>query len=33
MGKTKCGVLVASEYIQKAVDKGQIGFKRKNVRC
>ncbi len=33
MGKTKCSVLVASEYIQKAVDKGQIGFKRKNVRC
>lgn len=23
----------ATEYIQKAIDKGRIGFKRKNVRC
>ncbi len=33
MGKKKCAVPVASEYIQKASDKGQLGFKRKNVRC
>lgn len=31
--KTKCTVPLASEAIQKAVDKGQLGFKRKNVRC
>ena len=31
--KTKCSVPLASEAIQKAVDKGQLGFKRKNVRC
>lgn len=31
--KTKCNVPLASEAIQKAVDKGQLGFKRKNVRC
>ena len=31
--KTKSKVLHASENIQKAVDKGQIGFKRKHVRC
>lgn len=32
-GKNKCSVPVAAEEIQKAVDKGRIGFKRKNVRC
>lgn len=32
-GKTKCSVPVALEEIQKAVTKGRIGFKRKNVRC
>ncbi|MGN6714169.1 DNA alkylation repair protein [Anaerocolumna jejuensis] len=32
-GKTKCSVPVAADEIQKAVDKGRIGFKRKNVRC
>jgi 3-methyladenine DNA glycosylase AlkD len=31
--KTKSKFLLASETIQKAVDKGQIGFKRKYVRC
>ena len=28
--KTKCNVPLASEAIQKAVDRGQLGFKRKN---
>ncbi|MEL7564791.1 MAG: DNA alkylation repair protein [Dehalobacterium sp.] len=32
-GKTKCSVPVAAAEIQKAVDKGRLGFKRKNVRC
>lgn len=32
-GKTKCSVPVAADEIQKAVDKGRLGFKRKNVRC
>ncbi|KKO55106.1 DNA alkylation repair protein [Paenibacillus sp. DMB20] len=31
--KKKSSFLLASENIQKAVDKGQIGFKRKYVRC
>ena len=31
--KTKSKFLLASENIQKAVDKGQLGFKRKHVRC
>ncbi|CAM4226540.1 DNA alkylation repair protein [Paenibacillus alkaliterrae] len=31
--KTKSKFLLASKNIQKAVDKGQIGFKRKYVRC
>jgi len=31
--KKKSGILHASEAIQKDVDKGQLGFKRKNVRC
>ncbi len=31
--KTKSSVLLTSESIQKGVDKGQLGFKRKNVRC
>ena len=30
---TKSKLLHASENIQKAVDKGQLGFKRKHVRC
>lgn len=33
MGKTSCKTPVALNYIHKAVDKGRIGFKRKNVRC
>jgi hypothetical protein len=32
-GKTKCSIPSAAEEIQKAVDKGRLGFKRKNVRC
>lgn len=32
-GETKYRVPVAAEEIQKAVDKGRLGFKRKNVRC
>ncbi|MET3317504.1 UNVERIFIED_ORG: 3-methyladenine DNA glycosylase AlkD [Peribacillus simplex] len=31
--KKKSSFLRASESIQKEVDKGQLGFKRKNVRC
>jgi hypothetical protein len=32
-GNTKCSVPVAADEIKKAVDKGRLGFKRKNVRC
>jgi 3-methyladenine DNA glycosylase AlkD len=32
-GKTKCHVPAAAVEIQKAVDKGRLGFKRKYVRC
>lgn len=32
-GKNLCPTNVAAEYIQGAVDKGKLGFKRKNVRC
>lgn len=31
--KSKSSFLLASENIQKAVDKGRVGFKRKHVRC
>ncbi|MBH0163958.1 DNA alkylation repair protein [Fictibacillus sp. 7GRE50] len=31
--KKKAKYLLASENIQKAIDKGQVGFKRKYVRC
>ncbi|MGG6311842.1 DNA alkylation repair protein [Paenibacillus macerans] len=31
--KKKSSILLASDSIQKAVDKGQVGFKRKYVRC
>ncbi|MCO0600018.1 DNA alkylation repair protein [Peribacillus butanolivorans] len=31
--KKKSSFLLASESIQKEVNKGQLGFKRKNVRC
>jgi len=31
--KAKSKFLNASENIKKAVDKGQVGFKRKHVRC
>ncbi len=33
MGQTLAPTSVASEYIQNAVDKGRLGFKRKHVRC
>jgi hypothetical protein len=33
MGKKVCQTNVAAEYIQNAVDKGRLGFKRKHVRC
>lgn len=33
VGRDKKTSLLASERIQKAVDKGAIGFKRKHVRC
>ena len=33
MGKNHCQINAAAEYIQNAVDKGRIGFKRKHVRC
>lgn len=32
-GKNKCSVPLAAEEIQKAADKGRLGFKRKHVRC
>lgn len=32
-GKKKSKILLASENIQKAVDRGGLGFKRKYVRC
>lgn len=32
-GKKKSSILLASENIQKHLDRGQLGFKRKNVRC
>ena len=33
MGDTACKVPLATDYIQKAVDKGRIGKKRKTARC
>lgn len=33
MGKTSCKVPLASAHIQKAADKGRLGFKRRGVRC
>ncbi|MCP4439063.1 MAG: DNA alkylation repair protein [Aureispira sp.] len=33
MGKTACKVPLATTYIQKMVDKGSIGKKRKSARC
>ena len=32
-GKKNSSILLAAENIQKAVDRGALGFKRKNVRC
>ena len=31
--KKKSSILLASENIQKEIDRGKIGFKRKYVRC
>lgn len=33
MGDTSCKTPIATEAIQKAIEKQRIGFKRKNVRC
>lgn len=33
MGDTACQVPMASDYIQKVIDKGQTGKKRKTARC
>jgi hypothetical protein len=33
MGQTRCQTNVATEYIQNAINKGKLGFKRKHVRC
>lgn len=33
MGDTSCKTPLATEYIQKAIEKQRIGFKRKSVRC
>lgn len=33
MGNTSCKTPLATDYIQKAADKGRLGFKRRNVRC
>jgi hypothetical protein len=33
MERKLCKTNVAAEYIQNAVDKGKLGFKRKHVRC
>jgi hypothetical protein len=33
MGEKLAPTAVATEYIQNAVDKGRLGFKRKHVRC
>lgn len=33
VGKTGCKVPFAPESIQRAIDKGRLGFKRKGVRC
>jgi hypothetical protein len=32
-GKKESSILLASENIRKAIDRGNLGFKRKNVRC
>ena len=33
MGDTSCKVPVASDYIEKTIKQGRIGFKRKHTRC
>ena len=33
MGGTACKVPLATDYIQKVVDKGRVGKKRKMARC
>lgn len=32
-GKTSCKTPLAVDYIQRAIDKQRLGFKRRNVRC
>ena len=32
-GKTSCKTPLATDYIQRAIEKKRLGFKRKNVRC
>ncbi len=32
-GKTSCKTQLATEYIQKALDQGRLGYKRKGGRC
>ena len=33
MGRTSCSIPLATDYIQRAADKGRLGFKRRSVRC
>ena len=33
MGRTSCKIPLATDYIQRAADKGRLGFKRRSVRC
>lgn len=33
MNGTSCKTPLASDYIQRAIDRNKLGFKRKNVRC
>ena len=33
MGETACKVPLATDYLQKAIQKGRIGKKRKSARC
>lgn len=33
MGKTSCKVPLATTYIQKVIDAGKLGYKKKNARC
>ncbi|MFT7161922.1 MAG: hypothetical protein ACI9GZ_003109, partial [Bacteroidia bacterium] len=33
MGETACKVPLAKDYIQKVVDKGRVGKRKKSARC